>query len=92
MDGLTLAASEFFGAVKGIVSLIPKFDERKKKAIEKETEILATIEKKLNDAALEFTIGSRTDEILGLSDALKAQELKLKNLYIIYEKELRGTE
>lgn len=88
--GLTLLASEFFGAVKNITALVPKFDERKKKAIEEETEKLAIIEKRFNDVAVEFRIGSRTDELMGLADLYKAQELKLKNLYIIYDKELRG--
>ena len=83
------AAGEFFGAVSDIVSLLPQFDERKKKMIEKETRILIAMEESFNKAAVEFDISSRPDELLGLADAYKSQEKKLKNLIKLYASELK---
>lgn len=85
-----LLASEFFGAVKKIASLIPEFSERRKKEIAKETEKHLDLETKFNKMALEFKVGSRSDELLGLADAVNAQDKKIRNLYVIYAKELRG--
>lgn len=81
--------SEFFGAVKEIASLIPNFSEKRKRELQKETDLYIELEKNFEDAAVQFDIGSRSDELLGLAAAVQSQNEKLKSLYIIYAKELK---
>ena len=86
------AAGEFFGALKEIFIRLPKFDEKKKQLIEKETEKYLALESEFYKSALEFNHNSRSDELLGLADLVREQEKKLKELYKIYAKELSGSE
>lgn len=83
-------ASNFFGAVKEIASLIPNFSEEKKEMLEDETRKLEALEKSFNDSAVSFKMGSRPDELLALAEAVRTQEKKLRELYVIYAKELRS--
>ena len=78
-----------FGAIKEIASLIPDFSERKKAEIEKETNEYYSLMNKFNKAALEFGVGSHSDELLGLADAVNLQAKKLADLYMIYAKEIK---
>ena len=84
----TVLLSKFFGAIGDISNLIPNFSERRKKELAEETKKLAALENAFNHAAVSFGSGSRSDELLGLADTVNAQDKKLKNLIIIYAKEL----
>lgn len=86
----SLLLTEFFGAIKEIASLVPNFSEKRKKELDEETRILFDLGKKFNNAAVEFKPGSRSDELLGLADDVNSQEKALRDLYVIYAKELRG--
>lgn len=85
----TVMLSELFGAIKEIASLVPEFSEKRKKEIQEETDLYLLLEKRFNDMAVVFDIGSRSDELLGIADALNAQSEKLKNLYVIYAEEIK---
>ena len=87
---MVLLLGEFFGAIKEISKKVPDFSENRKKEISKETEKLLELEEKFNNEALSFGIGSRSDEILAIADSVNKQSEKLKNLYVIYAKELES--
>lgn len=88
-DPYTVAATELFKAISSIAALVPEFGERRKKEIADETELLLKYEAQFSRAAMEFVAGSRSDELLGLADVVKRQESKIKNLIMIYAKELQ---
>lgn len=86
------AATEFFGAVREIFNFIPNFSERRRREIHEETRELLRLRTKFNRTALEFNQHSRSDELLGLADAVKNQEEKLRRMVITFAQELRGGE
>lgn len=79
-----------FTAISEVASLVPKFDEKKKAKVDKETSKLRELEEDFQKAALEFSLNSFSDELLGLADAVKSQEKKVEDLWVIYAKELKG--
>ena len=90
MNPYVLLATEFFSALSDGFQLIPKFPERRKKEIQKEIKILAEKEKQFLDYAHAFEIGSDADVLMGLQNIFKVQEKKIKDLFILYAKELES--
>ena len=88
MTGAITLLTAFFGATESVAKLFPKFSEKQKKKIEKECSYHAKLKKEFNKMALEFDIGSNSDELLEVGDLVKAQKEKIQSLYRLYAKEL----
>jgi len=84
--------SAFFGAISDITKLVPKFSERRKKEIQEETLKLKSLEYLFHRKAVEFSRESFSNEILGIAYELKKQSEYLKELYVIYAKEIKANE
>jgi len=77
-----------FGATEAVAELFPKFSEKQKKKIEAEYNFYLSIKKRFEKLAVEFDVGSSTDELLGLSDEIISKKSHIENLYKLYKKEI----
>jgi len=77
-----------FGATKAVAELWPKFSEKQKKKIEGKYNTYISLKKRFNKAAVEFEIGSNSDELLALSDEVRIKKEEIHNLYRLYAKEI----
>jgi len=83
-------ASKLFESITQIAKLVPTFGERRKKEIDIEVGLLIKLEFDLKNKAVAFNIGSRIDELLGLSDAVLKQTKNIESKFKIYAKELQA--
>jgi len=85
-----IAATETAKMINSFIQALPKFNEKQKKKMEKETNKLIKLDKLYRDAEVAYGVGSISNELLGIVDAYNDQEEKLKMLYKTYEKELKS--
>lgn len=84
------AAGEFFGAIKTVFSKFAGPELRKKYKIEKEIDKYLELEASFNKAAVSFDNNSISNELLGLADEVTKQDKKIKSLWVLYAKEIKG--
>ena len=83
-----MAVTESARMLNTFFQKIPSAAQQKKKQFEKETMRLIDYDSQFKKAAVKFDIDGRTDELLGLADAVNKQSAVVMELARIYEKEL----
>ena len=90
MSGTALA-TQFFRAVSNVSDKFPNFSERQKKDLKSKFLQLEDARKELHDYAVSYTNGVHfPDTLLGLSDEVRKRENEYQQLFILFEKEIKG--